>query len=70
MMGRMLNSSNSVGVWALHEVYFAAVRGQPRPAGSRMRCPSSWTWCLRGRGQCTGTGPVDSCTVHGCMADV
>ena len=23
-----------------------------------------------GRGRCTGTGPVDSCTVHGCMADV
>ena len=36
------------GSLALHEVYFAAVRGQPRPAGSRMRCPSSWTWCLGG----------------------
>ena len=49
MTGRMLNSSNSAGFWALHEVYFDAVRGQPRPAGSGMRCPSSWTWHL-GRG--------------------
>ena len=23
--------------------------------------------CVRGRGRCTGTGPVDSCTVHGCI---
>ena len=30
MTGRMLNSSNSAGVGALHEVYFDAVRGQPR----------------------------------------
>ena len=42
--------------------------GQPRPVGSRMRCPSCRTWCLGGRGQCTGTGPVDSCTVHGCIS--
>ena len=30
MTGRMLNSSNSAGVWALHEVYFDVVRGRPR----------------------------------------
>ena len=30
MTGRMLNSLNSAGVGALHEVYFDAVRGQSR----------------------------------------
>ena len=30
MTGRMLISSNSAGVWALHEVYFDVVRGRPR----------------------------------------
>ena len=35
MSGRMLNSSNSAGVGALHEVYFDAVRGQPR---------DGWRW--------------------------
>ena len=48
MTGRMLNSWNSAGVWALHEVYFAAVRGLPRPAGSGTKCSSSWTWRLGG----------------------
>ena len=50
MTGRMLNSVNSAEVWALHEVYFDAVRGQPRPAGSATRWPSSWTWSLGGIG--------------------
>ena len=35
MTGRMLNSSNSAGDGALHEVYFDAVRGQPR---------DGWRW--------------------------
>ena len=35
MTGRMLNSSNSAKVGALHEVYFDAVRGQPR---------DGWQW--------------------------
>ena len=39
MTGRMLNLVNSAEVWALHEVYFDAVRGQPRPAGSATRWP-------------------------------
>ena len=50
MTGRMLNSSNPAGVWALHEVYSDAMRGQPRPAGRGLRWPSSWTWRLGGIG--------------------
>ena len=35
MMGRMLNSMNSAGLGALHEVYFDTVRGWPR---------DGWRW--------------------------
>ena len=52
------------------EAFFAIFRSESprtlRPtgadAGSHPRC-----WAIRSRGQCTGTGPLDSCLVDGCI---